>query len=264
MSVRTNAVMAGASALAIVSCNHVAAQAPLATSMAADDQYAACKDQEKLGDASTCWKKWLADNGNTGESPQKDYAKMYVAQHAGGGANGAGMANTQGAVKVIPVLPEAEQRGRSSRREAASQWPERTVGDRECWEHMDLTGRYADDYNALVERCGKPTGMLPFSKPLEGELGPDHEADVYTIKLLGGGCYRFFAVADATLKNLDVAIATMEGKVLWVDKNTQAVAIVEWDKAICVEADAQFKFLIGAEGGGSGGYGFGIWVRPAE
>ena len=49
--------------------------------MGSDDAYTSCKEQEKLGDATTCWKKWRADYGNTGDSPQKDYAKMYVGQH---------------------------------------------------------------------------------------------------------------------------------------------------------------------------------------
>ena len=237
-----------------------------------DDAYASCKDQEKLGDASTCWKKWLADNGNTGDTPQKDYAKMYISHHPQSNPNltsggegphtGPGPAPTgpHGAVKIIPIDDDVKKRQEEP--PSSTQWPQKTAGDKECWEHMKLSGKYVDDYNELIGRCGKPTGMLPYSKPQQGELSQDHKGDVYTLKLIGGACYRFFAVADASIKDLDVAIASMENKVLWVDKNAQAVAIVDWDKAVCVDKDVQFKFIVALDGAGSGGYGFGIWVRP--
>lgn len=236
-----------------------------------DDAYQSCKDQEKLGDASTCWKKWLAENGNTGDSPQKDYAKMYIAHHPQHNPNiDPGPAPTPGTtpqngphgpVKVIP-LDNDQPAPTKPANAGGPHFPERTAGDKECWDHMRLTGKYVDDYNELVARCGKPTGMLPFSKPVQGELSQEHKGDIYTIKLVGGGCYRFFAVADQGVKDLDVAIASMENKVLWVDKNSQHVAIVDWDKAICVDQDVQFKFIVALDGEGGGGYGFGIWVRP--
>ncbi len=283
MSVRGNVVAGAASAvIGLVACgNSVPSLTPgpgglnnpnNATNMGSDDAYASCKDQEKLGDASTCWKKWLADNGNTGDTPQKDYAKMYVSHHVhpdldptpvGGGKNGPKPNpddSKHGPVKVIPIDTEAQHR--TDNPGPSTQWPQKSVGDKECWDHMKLTGKYVDDYNELIARCGKPTGMLPFSKPVQGELSQDHKGDVYTLKLVGGGCYRLFAVADSGVHDLDVAIATMENKVVWIDKNHQAVAIVDWDKAVCVEKDVQFKFVVALEGAGAGGYGFGIWVRP--
>ena len=84
---------------------------------------------------------------------------------------------------------------------------------------MKLSGKYVDDYNELAARCGKPTGMLPFSKPVQASSAPTTKATSTRSKLVGGGCYRFFAVADSSIKDIDVAIATMENKVVWVDKN---------------------------------------------
>ncbi len=31
---------------------------------------------------------------------------------------------------------------------------------------------------------------------------------------------------------------------------------------MCIDKDVQIEFVIAVEGPGSGGYGFGIWVRP--
>ena len=84
--------------------------------------------------------KWLADNGNTGDSPQKDYAKMYISQHPDHNPNispGPTTAHTgggppppqpHGAVKVIPVDPEAEKRQSSGgNTSGGTNWPQRTV-----------------------------------------------------------------------------------------------------------------------------------------
>ncbi len=238
------------------------------TEMGSDDAYAGCKDQEKLGDASTCWKKWLVDYGNTGETPQKDYAKMYIRRNPSPGPQpGPGPTPaptpTPSEVRVIPFDSEQERREATGNHGGSSvQWPPKSVGEKECWDHMKLTGKYVDDYNELVGRCGRPTGMLAYSKPVHGELSQSHKGDVFTIKLVGGGCYRIFAVADGGVKDLDVAIATMQDKVVWVDKNQQSVAVVDWEKAICIEKDVQFKFIVALDGAGAGEYALGIWVRP--
>jgi hypothetical protein len=142
-------------------------------------------------------------------------------------------------------------------------YPPQTVAFGECWKGARLTGDFASDYNNLVTACGKPTGMLPYSKPMSGELSDTNKGDVYTIKLTGGACYRFFAVAGGSIKDIDIGIATMEDKIIAHDKYTQPVAVIEWQKPVCVEHDVQFKFVVARDGGGSGGYGFGIWSRPA-
>lgn len=230
-----------------------------------DDQYAACKEQEKLGDAATCWKKWLVDNGDeAGDSPQRDYAKMYITHRPDHRGILDSAQIEASPMKVLPLDPEQEKRGVPIRGASSVQWPEQTVGDRECWDQMRTTRKHVDDYDALVARCGRPTGMLAFSKLQQGELGPDHKADVYTIKVLGGGCYRIFVAADEGVKELDLAFATMDNRIVWSDKSSQSVAVLQWDKALCVDADVQFKLVVALKGAGRGAYGVGVWVRPKE
>ena len=143
-----------------------------------------------------------------------------------------------------------------------SSFPKKTVGDKECWQGSELSGDAAKDYAMLVGKCGAPTGSLEYAKAVVGHLHHvKDKRDTFMLKLLGGYCYRYFAVADSTIKDLDILVEKNNALVA-DDKTTSPVAIVESDKQWCQDVDVEYSFHIEVDGEGRGNYLFGVWARP--
>ena len=232
-----------------------------------DKAFDICQSMETKENVSPaeCYKGWLDEMGMHGSQTQVKHAKRLAQSSVPtGGNHGAPDTKDPEDHPPRPIAIDDAPKPPPTASGAGGGFPPQTVSFGECWKGSRLTGDFADDYNNLVTACGKPTGMLPFSKPMQGELSDSNKGDVYTVRLTGGACYRFFAVAGGSLKDIDIGIATMENKIVAHDKYTQPVAIIEWQKPVCVEHDVQFKFIVARDGGGSGGYGFGIWYRPAS
>lgn len=144
-------------------------------------------------------------------------------------------------------------------------FPKSTKGDKECWQTLHLSGEHAKDFDTIVAACGTPTGLAEYAKPVTGKLHHVHDKrDTYTLKLLGGMCYRYFAVADTGITDLDILVQKPGGALVADDKQTSQVAIIEGDKAWCMDADAEYEFHLEIEGTGKGGYTFGVWAKPKK
>jgi hypothetical protein len=145
---------------------------------------------------------------------------------------------------------------------AKPKYPKATAKESDCWQAVALTGKHAADFVALVDKCGAPTSAVEYVKPLEGKL--HHVKDVsddYKIKTKGSLCYRFFAVADETIHDIDIVISR-DGVIIATDPQHSSVAIIDGTKAWCQDADAELDFRIKITGAGKGGYTFGAWARP--
>src|SRR5437868_6716328 len=59
-----------------------------------------------------------------------------------------------GTTMNMPVLFDATA--------AKSTFPTATVGDRDCWQGLGLTGDYKKDYDAIIARCGAATGLREY------------------------------------------------------------------------------------------------------
>jgi hypothetical protein len=148
-------------------------------------------------------------------------------------------------------------------RNAKIAYPKRNVGDRECWQGATLAGEAKKDFTALIDRCGTPTGLVEYAKPVTGKLHHVHDKrDTYKLKLLGGMCYRYFAVADSSIKDLDILVTKPNGALIADDKTSNPVAIIEFDKSWCMDQDAEYDFHIEVDGEGTGHYVFGVWAKP--
>jgi len=143
-----------------------------------------------------------------------------------------------------------------------AQFPKATTSDRACWESIMLTGDHKKDYAEIIAKCGTPTGLLEYARPVTGKLHHQHDKrDSYVLKLAGGMCYRYFGVADSGVTDLDILIER-KGALVADDKTSQPVAIIESDKPWCMTSDEEYEFQIEVEGPGHGGYTFGVWARP--
>ncbi len=69
-----------------------------------------------------------------------------------------------------------------------------------------------------------------------------------------------FGVGDSTINDLDILIE-QRGSLVGDDKTNGPVAIIESEKAWCMERDGVYNFLVQVHGEGQGHYVFGIWAR---
>jgi hypothetical protein len=141
-------------------------------------------------------------------------------------------------------------------------FPKATGSPATCWQQVSLTGSAEKDYDALAAKCGAPTGAVPYVKPALGKLhSVKDKRDTYLLHLQGGLCYRYFGVADGTVKDLDILILQAKGALVGDDKATGPIAIIEMDKAWCQDRDVDYQFGVEVDGTGTGNYVFGVWAQ---
>ena len=171
------------------------------------------------------------------------------------------------AAKPTPAADEdpTESSGKITMRvlmAASPKFPPAKASEAECWKTIGLTGNHKKDYEALIAACGTPTGLVEYTAPAMGRLhSVTDQRDTFTLKLRGGFCYRYFAVADDTIKDLDILIETDGGALVGEDKSTGPVAIIESSKSWCQNDDVEYTFQVKVDGAGKGAYVFGVWAR---
>lgn len=140
-------------------------------------------------------------------------------------------------------------------------FPTATVSELQCWQTVGVKGSAKDDYQTITAKCGAATGSVEYVKPTIGSLHHKHDRrDTFVVPIQGGLCYRFFGVADSTIQDLDILIEE-RGNLVGDDKTNGPVAIIESDKAWCMQKDGIYNFLVEVDGEGHGQYVFGIWAR---
>jgi hypothetical protein len=140
-------------------------------------------------------------------------------------------------------------------------FPKKTAKDSDCLREANLQGNATKDYDAVLGKCGAPTGMKEYTKKVVGKLDGKHPRDVYRIKMAGGFCYRFWAIGDKDVGNLDIRVQTPKGALVSIDQSKQAVAVLDPDEPWCKAHDREFDFVVETQGG-KGAYVFGVWARP--
>jgi len=141
-------------------------------------------------------------------------------------------------------------------------FPKQTVGYKDCWATLSISGQYDKDFDLLVKSCGDNTGMLAYVEPAVAELGPKDKRDTFTVKMLGGMCYRIFAVGEASLGDTDIRVQKTGGALVAVDETTHPISIIESDKPWCMDEDQSLNFILEVDGPGQGKYKFGIFAKP--
>ena len=142
-------------------------------------------------------------------------------------------------------------------------FPKATASEATCWQTISLSGDAPKDYEQLAAKCGTPTGSVAYTQPTKGKLHyKKDKRDTFSVHLLGGLCYRFFGVADGTVKDLDLLIEQKSGALVGDDKADGQVAIIESGKSWCMDNDVDYSFKVEVDGVGTGRYVFGVWARP--
>lgn len=158
----------------------------------------------------------------------------------------------EGVIDLEPLLPKGSK----------ATFPKQTVGDHDCLKELSFNGKHQADFKTLVDKCGTPTGMLEYVKPHEGRLHVKHDKrDEFRFKVQKGMCYRYFAVGDEGIKDIDI-IVLKKGALYAMDRTEHSVAVIDTEKLWCVDEDMELQFNIEVDGRGAGGYTFGVWTRP--
>jgi hypothetical protein len=144
-------------------------------------------------------------------------------------------------------------------------FPKKVAGadEEKCWQTVNITGKPQADFEALVGSCGAPMGLVEYAKPAHGHLhSVNDKRDSFSIKLMKGLCYRYFAVGDSGIKNIDILVEKPGGALVGDDKQNGPVAIIDAGKTWCMPMDAQYLFNVEVHGEGKGKYIFGVWAKP--
>jgi hypothetical protein len=142
-------------------------------------------------------------------------------------------------------------------------FPPKTADEEKCWQSLQVTGKEQDDYDHLVAACGAPTGLKEYVQPAHGHLhSVKDKRDTFTTKLYKGLCYRYFAVGDHGIKDIDILVEKKGGALVGDDKQTGPIAIIDASKTWCMTSDVEYLFNIEVDGEGAGRYVFGIWAKP--
>jgi hypothetical protein len=140
-------------------------------------------------------------------------------------------------------------------------FPPATASELECWRTTAIVGTARKDYETLLAKCGSATGAVQYVRPSIGHLHHKHQRrDVYVLPIQGGLCYRFYGVGDASIVDLDILIE-QRGALVGDDRATGPVAIIQSEKAWCIDHDGVYNFLVQTHGEGHGQYVFGVWAR---
>jgi hypothetical protein len=143
-----------------------------------------------------------------------------------------------------------------------SAFPKAATGDHDCLKELVISGKHKQDYATIIEKCGTPTGMLQYTKPAEGRLHAKlDKRDHFQLKVFKGMCYRYFAVGDDGIKDIDIVVLK-KGALYAMDRTEQHIAVIETDKLVCADDDMDLDFAVEVDGPGAGGYTFGVWTRP--
>jgi hypothetical protein len=142
-------------------------------------------------------------------------------------------------------------------------FPAKSGDEEKCWRSVPITGHAQADFDALIASCGTPMGLMEYAKPAHGHLhSAKDKRDTFSVKLSKGLCYRYFAVGDSGIKDIDILVEKKGNVLVGDDKQTGPVAIIDAGKTWCMSEDAEYFFNVEVDGEGRGKYVFGVWARP--
>src|SRR5262249_3237467 len=128
-----------------------------------------------------------------------------------------------------------------------------------CYGRFRPTSTPLRDVLRLGLLCGPINGMKLAAPTIEGNAG-----DAWTEQPLAaaaGDCLRIFAIAEASISDLAVAVRDPEGAVVSGDHNDDRWPILNPDGPFCVTTTGRFTIRIRARAG-EGRYAMQIWRLP--
>lgn len=126
-----------------------------------------------------------------------------------------------------------------------------------CHGGFVATGEPERDLHRLTLMCGPVNGMSPHGDLLRGEVGGGEPA-AFSFEARDGHCYRIFAVAEAAVVDLNVAVLGSRGSRVAGDHGRDRWLIVHPDRPFCSFGDEPFTVEV-TSGEGKGRFVGQIW-----
>ncbi len=227
-------------------------------------EFKRCKDQEKYGEAKGCWHAFLDHFGDQASTAELAYAKEHIEKATTDSAVQPSR-NTDDSVaraaRDSGGLVRLQEKRKAGSSEESGNFPPQRVGYEECYKGFRVSGKPADDVAALGRLCGAPCGMTSFSGIVPGSQDENDNVDVYGITLRSDRCYRFIAVGENSIRDLDSAIADGEGNVLLRDVFNDAAPILGPKEPFCPARTGRYRYVVSVASG-SGTFHFQVWQGP--
>ena len=130
-----------------------------------------------------------------------------------------------------------------------------------CYGHFKPSGEPLKDVTRLGLMCGPSNGMRRAGDGLSGEVGEGGAPLSQAFGVQRGACYRVFAVAEASVADLDVTLRSSRGSAIAADHGEDAWPIVQPDRPICALEDDHWTVEVRAKRG-KGRFAAEVWVLP--
>jgi len=129
-----------------------------------------------------------------------------------------------------------------------------------CYGSFHPAGDPVKDVTRLALLCGPENGMRRLSKaPIEGAVSEGAPGTTSTFEARRGECYRVFAVAEATVSDLDVTVHSSRGAAIAADHGEDTWPIVQPDRPFCPLENDRYTLEIAAHRG-HGRFAAEVWV----
>jgi hypothetical protein len=131
-----------------------------------------------------------------------------------------------------------------------------------CYARFAPSGQPLADVTRLGLLCGPPNGMRRLGDAFEGSVTPGGKPGTHSMHARKGACYRIFAIAEDSVRDLDVTVRSSRDSRLATDNTDDAWPIVEPERPFCTFADDTFTVEL-SSGAGAGRYAAEVWeLRP--
>lgn len=158
--------------------------------------------------------------------------------------------------------PEGGDAGRASDEGERAVAPPVRVGGPwvRCYGSFHPAGDPVKDVTRLALLCGPENGMRRLSKaPIEGAVSEGAPGATSTFEARRGECYRVFAVAEASVSDLDVTVHSSRGAPVAADHGEDTWPIVQPDRPFCPLENDRYTLEIAAHRG-RGRFAAEVWV----
>lgn len=127
-----------------------------------------------------------------------------------------------------------------------------------CYRDFSPEGGATNAVERLAFLCAAPKGLSTVSPLHTGSQKAEDSAERLFLKVRTDRCYRLFATADSTVRDLDVSIIAPDGRLVAADISKDPWSVVPPRGLWCPDEEGPYAIDISV-GDGEGGYVLGVW-----
>lgn len=127
-----------------------------------------------------------------------------------------------------------------------------------CYRSFSPSEDPVSDLDRLGMLCGAPRGYGAAAPVHVGRQKAEEPAERLTFRARKGRCYRFFAVGDGAVRDLDVAVIAPDGRLVAADLSKDAWSVVPPRGPFCPDEEGPFAVDVSVADG-EGAYALGVW-----